>query len=111
MKEQTPSARYPTVPRARSRQRGYGDRPTDLSGTDADPEPAMDREAITWALVFSVPVGVGITGFAVYVMNQGVLNPTATAVGLATTLVLFSIVAYATAVGSADESRQRGDGR
>jgi len=80
--------------------------PTDLSGGDADPEPAMDREALAWALVFSVPVGVGITGFAVYVMNQGVLNPTAVAVGLATTLVLFSILAYGFSGGSPDEEHE-----
>lgn len=68
----------------------------------------MDRERLAWALVFSVPPGVGIVGFAAHVMNQGVLNPVAVGAGALTTLVIFSIVAYAASVGSADESR--GDG-
>ena len=63
----------------------------------------MEREALVWALIFSVPVGVGITGFAAHVINQGILNPMAVAAGLGTTLLLFSIFAYGFTGGSPDE--------
>ena len=67
----------------------------------------MDRETLLWALVFSVPPGVGIVGFATYVIADGVLEPLAVVAGSATTLVIFSVVAFAVSSGSADESRKR----
>ena len=66
----------------------------------------MDRETLLWALVFSVPVGVGITGFAARVINEGVLNPLAVAAGAGTALLLFSILAYGFSGGSPDEEHE-----
>lgn len=65
----------------------------------------MDREALAWALVFSVPVGVGITGYAAHVIREDVINPLAILTGLATTVVLFAIMAYAFSRGEPDEER------
>ena len=66
----------------------------------------MDREVLVWALIFSVPVGVGITGFSARVINEGILNPLAVAAGLGTTLLLFSIFAYGFSGGSPDEEHE-----
>ena len=66
----------------------------------------MNRESLFWALVFSVPPGVGIVGFATYVMAGDALEPLAVVAGAATTLVIFSVFAYATGSGSADEDRE-----
>ena len=67
----------------------------------------MDREALAWALVFSVPVGVGITGYAAHVIRQDVINPLSLLVGLATTLVIFALMAYAFSRGSPDAEHER----
>lgn len=68
----------------------------------------MDRETFAWALVFSVPPGVGIAGFAAFVIGRGEFDPMAILAGFGTTLVIFVIVAYAFSVGSADEDREGG---
>ena len=69
----------------------------------------MDRETLFWALVFSLAPGVGITGFATYLVADGVLEPMAIVAGAATTLVLFTLVAYAGSVGS-PEGEESEDG-
>lgn len=66
----------------------------------------MDRDALAWALVFSVPVGVGITGYAAHIIRRGVLDPVAVLAGIGTTVLLFSIFFYAFSRGSADEDRE-----
>ena len=63
----------------------------------------MDREALAWALLLSVPVGVGITGYAAHVIREDVINPLSILTGLAATVVIFAIMAYAFSRGSADE--------
>lgn len=65
----------------------------------------MDRETVLWALVFSVPVGVGMIGFVADVLGGSALNPLAIAAGAVVALVLFTIIAFAASVGSVDESR------
>ena len=67
----------------------------------------MDRETLTWALVFSVPVGVGITGYAAHIVRRGVLDPVAVLAGIGTTVLLFSIFFFAFSRGTADAGRQR----
>jgi|GEM_PF-4642698 len=67
----------------------------------------MDREALAWALVFSVPVGVGITGYAAHIIRQGVLDPIAVLAGLGTTLLLFLIFFFAFSHGSVDDDREQ----
>lgn len=66
---------------------------------------AMNRETLFWALVFSVPPGVGIVGFATFVLGSGAVDPLAIAAGAATTLAIFAVFALAVASGSADEER------
>jgi len=63
----------------------------------------MNRESLVWALVFSVPVGVGITGYTAFVLRGDYINLPAILVGLATTLVIFVVVAYGFTGGSVDE--------
>lgn len=71
----------------------------------------MNRESLFWALVFSVPPGVGIVGFATYVMAGDALEPLAIVAGAATTLVIFSVIAFAVSSGSANEEREGTIGR
>lgn len=46
------------------------------------------REKIAWVLVFSVPPGIGITGLASFVLDQGALSPWSIAAGLLAALTL-----------------------
>ena len=68
----------------------------------------MDREALVWALVLSVPMGVGITGYSAHIIRRGVFDPLALLAGLGTTVLLFVLVVYAGSRGSADEGRGEG---
>jgi hypothetical protein len=66
----------------------------------------MDREALIWALIFSVPVGVGLTGFAARIINEGILNPLAVAAGLTVAAFLFVVFAYSFSGGSPEEGHE-----
>ena len=69
----------------------------------------MDRETLAWALVFSVPVAIGITGYTAFVLRGDAINALSVLVGAAVGLVLFALVAYAGSGGSADERRRNED--
>lgn len=68
----------------------------------------MDREALGYALLFSVPPGIGMTGFSVMATTGGLLNPLALAIGFITTAIIFGFVYVAATRGQADESRVPG---
>jgi hypothetical protein len=68
----------------------------------------MNREALAYALLFSVPPGIGMTGFSVMATTGGLINPVALLVGFATAGIIFSFVYVAATRGQADESRSPG---
>jgi hypothetical protein len=87
------------APRTAPDRRAYaGDGPTD----------GMDREALAYALLFSVPPAVGMTGFSVMATSGGLINPVAALVGAATFGIIFAFVYVAATRGQADESRSPG---
>lgn len=94
------------APRA-AREPGGRDRRT-YPRTGPSATDPMDRETLLWALVFSLAPGIGITGFATYVIADGLVEPIALLAGAATSVVLFALVAYAGTFGSADEEREGG---
>ena len=65
----------------------------------------MDRSALGWALLLSVPPGLGVTSFATRVTEQGPIAPLPVAVGFATTVVLFGFVLLVLGTGSPDPDR------
>ena len=69
------------------------------------------RTAVGWALLFSVPPAVGVTGYATMVIGRRVLEPRAVAAGLLTFAVVFGIVLATQLTGSAEppEVRERLD--
>lgn len=68
----------------------------------------MHREALAYALLFSLPPGIGMTGFSVMATGGGVLNPVAIGIGVVTTAIIFTFVYVAASRGSADETRTPG---
>jgi len=87
------------APRTAPDRRAYaGDGPTD----------GMDREALAYALLFSVPPGIGMTGFSVMATSGGLINPVAALIGVATFGAIFAFVYVAATRGQADESRAPG---
>jgi len=68
----------------------------------------MDREALVYGLLFSVPPAIGMTGFSVMATQGGLINPVAALIGLATGAIIFSFVYVAATRGQADESRSPG---
>lgn len=65
------------------------------------------REAVGWAVLFSVPPGVGVTGYATMVVGRGPLDPVAIATGALTTVVVFALVLGAQLTGSAQDPAVR----
>ena len=51
-----------------------------------------DRERWLWVLVFSVPPGIGMTGFVAVALQRGGLTPTALGVGTATTAIVATVL-------------------
>jgi hypothetical protein len=68
----------------------------------------MNREALAYALLFSVPPGIGMTGFSVMATSGGLINPVAALVGVATFGIIFTFVYLAATRGQADEGRSPG---
>lgn len=68
----------------------------------------MNREALAYALLFSVPPGIGMTGFSVMATSGGLINPVAALIGAATFGIIFAFVYVAATRGQADESRAPG---
>ena len=67
----------------------------------------LSRTAVGWALLFSVPPGVGVTGYAAMVAGEGSVGPTALATGGLTFAVVFLLVLGSQAVGSAEPAAER----
>ena len=85
--------------RRRGNRRAYA-----VDGTTGD----MNREALAYALLFSIPPGIGMTGFSVMATSGGLINPVAALVGAATFGVIFAFVYVAATRGQANENRSPG---
>lgn len=68
----------------------------------------MNREALAYALLFSVPPAIGMTGFSVMATSGGLINPIAALIGVVTGTIIFSFVYVAATRGQANESRSPG---
>ncbi|PSP83419.1 hypothetical protein BRC83_06930 [Halobacteriales archaeon QS_1_68_17] len=67
----------------------------------------MKREGLVWALVLSVPPGIGVVGFTTVLTGGGLVTSTGAVAGAVTTAVIFLFVAAATAMGEADARSPR----
>lgn len=63
----------------------------------------MSRAAVGWALLFAVPPGVGVTGYATMVVGTGTVPPLALLAGGVTTAVIFALVLGTQLTGSAQD--------
>ncbi len=59
------------------------------------------RATVGWALLLSVPPGVGVTGYATMVIGEGLVEPMALVAGGLTAGVIFALVVASRATGSA----------
>lgn len=62
----------------------------------------MDRRVLGYALLFSVPPGVGLVGFLTVLLGDGPVNPMAAAVGGAVAFVLFLLIVVGASRGSTE---------
>ena len=67
----------------------------------------LSRTAVGWALLFSVPPAVGVTGYAAMVAGEGGVGPTALMTGALVGGVIFALVLGSQQVGSAEEASVR----
>lgn len=67
----------------------------------------VSRTAVGWALLFAVPPGVGVTGYASILIGERLVEPTAIAVGAVTAAVIFAVVLGAQLTGSAEPEAVR----
>lgn len=65
------------------------------------------RTAVGWALLFSVPPAVGVTGYASIVIGRGTVDPMAIAAGGLTFGVVFALVLGSQLTGSPEEPTVR----
>lgn len=66
------------------------------------------RRAVGWALLFAVPPGVGVTGYASMLMGGRLIEPMAVVAGTLTAAVIFALVLASQLVGSAEPAAVRG---
>lgn len=64
----------------------------------------VSRTAVGWALLFAVPPGVGVTGYASMLMGGRLVEPLAIVVGGLVAAVIFSLVLATQVTGSAEPS-------
>lgn len=67
----------------------------------------VSRAAVGWALLFAVPPGVGVTGYASILIGESLVEPTAVAVGAVTAAVIFAVVLGAQVSGSPEPEAVR----
>lgn len=79
----------------------------------ANPRPAMtpwDRRALGYALLFSVPPGLGVTGFTTNATGGGLYTTPALVAGAATWAIIFGLVMTAVAFGPDEEDGEGATG-
>lgn len=67
----------------------------------------VSRTAIGWALLFAVPPGVGVTGYAAMLLGGRLIEPMAVAAGTVTAAAIFAVVVGAQLTGSAEPAAVR----
>lgn len=67
----------------------------------------VSRAAVGWALLFAVPPGIGVTGYATMVIGEGTLEPLALATGAGTAAIIFAVVLGSQLGGSAEPKAVR----
>lgn len=65
------------------------------------------REAVGWALLFSVPPGVGVTGYTAMVVGEGLVGPMSVLAGGATAGVIFVVVLASQLTGAPEPESVR----
>lgn len=66
----------------------------------------MERAALGYAVLFSVPVGVGVSMGVLRMAGGGLTNPLVVGAGTVAALVLFAFVVAILATGSPDDERR-----
>ena len=66
----------------------------------------MERAALGYAVLFSVPVGVGVSMGVLRMVGGGLTNPLVVGAGTVAALVLFAFVVAILATGSPDDERR-----
>ena len=66
----------------------------------------MERSDFGYAVLFSVPVGVGVSMGVLRMAGGGLTNPVVAGAGTVAALVLFAFVVAMLATGSPDEERE-----
>jgi hypothetical protein len=66
----------------------------------------MERAALGYAVLFSVPVGVGVSMGVLRMAGGGLTNPVVAGAGTVAALVLFAFVVAILATGSPDDERR-----
>jgi len=66
----------------------------------------MERAALGYAVLFSVPVGVGVSMGVLRMAGGGLTNPLVVGAGAVAALVLFAFVVAILATGSPDDERR-----
>ncbi|PSQ09494.1 hypothetical protein BRC98_05970 [Halobacteriales archaeon QS_7_68_65] len=66
----------------------------------------MERSDLGYAVLFSVPVGVGVSMGVLRMAGGGLTNPVVAGAGTVAALVLFAFVVAMLATGSPDEERE-----
>ncbi len=66
----------------------------------------MNRTHLGYALLLSIPPGLGVTGFATHAIGEGPVAPMAIVAGVLVTVVVFALVVGGVAVGSPDPDRE-----
>lgn len=66
----------------------------------------MERAALGYAVLFSMPVGVGVSMGVLRMAGGGLTNPLVVGAGAVAALVLFAFVVAMLATGSPDEERE-----
>ena len=67
----------------------------------------VSRVAVGWALLFAVPPGVGVAGYASMLMGGRLVEPAAVGIGALVAAVIFALVLGAQLTGSAEPEAVR----
>ena len=67
----------------------------------------VSRAAVGWALLFAVPPGVGVAGYASMLMGGRLVEPAAVGIGALVAAVIFALVLGAQLTGSAEPEAVR----
>jgi hypothetical protein len=67
----------------------------------------QSRAALGWALLFAIPPGVGVTGYAAILSGERLVGPTSLTAGFVTAGAIFALVYGSQRIGSAEPTEER----